>query len=247
MFSFRALMLLLCCFMLPAAAAPPSFVVEAIDAPARRPDAESDGRRHPAELLEFAQVKPGDTVVDLVPGSGYFTRLFSRVVGPAGHVYAIWPDEYARIDSGEVMLVDDLRHDPHYANVTVLHQPAGQFALPVKADLVWTSQNIHDYPDKFMGRVDLEQLDRAILQSLKPGGLFVVIDHVAEPGSGLRDTERTHRIDPDFVKARAIAAGFRLDGESNVLRNPADTHDSVVFDPAIRGHTDQFAFRFKAP
>lgn len=244
---FRSLLLLVFCLAGPVEAAAPAFVADAIADPARRRDVQLDILRHPAELLDFSRVKPGDIVVDLVPGGGYFTRILSRIVGPNGHVYAIWPDEYARIDANEVLQVEDIKRDPHYTNVTVLHQPAAQFTLPVKADLIWTSQNIHDYPDKFMGKVDIQQLDRSILRSLKPGGLFMVIDHAAETGSGLRDTERTHRIDPDYVKTQALAAGFRFDGESDVLRNPADSHDEVVFSPTIRGHTDQFVLRFKAP
>lgn len=240
-------LLLTALLALPAAADPPAYIKTAIEAPDRHDDAADDRRRHPAELLEFAQVKPGDIVIDLVPGAGYFTRLFSRIVGPTGHVYALWPDEYARIDGGEVLLLESLAHDPHYPNITVLHQPAAQLAFPVKADLVWTSQNIHDYPDRFMGRVDLKALSQSILQGLKPGGRFVVIDHVAQPGSGLLDAERFHRIDPQFVKDQALAAGFSWDGESDVLRNPADGHSTVVFDPSIRGHTDQFAYRFRAP
>jgi predicted methyltransferase len=229
------------------AAAPPAYIEHAITDPFRRSDTGADARRHPVELVEFSRLKPGDTVVDLIPGAGYFTRIFSRVVGPAGHVYAVWPTEYARIDGDEVKAVQELAADPHYANVTVLLQPAAQLSVPVKADVVWTSQNFHDYLCRFMGAVDPEALARSILQVMKPRGVFVVIDHAAEEGSGLRDTEAMHRVDPQLVKASAMAAGFKLDGESRVLRNPTDGHDVMVFDPAIRGHTDQFAYRFRAP
>jgi predicted methyltransferase len=230
-----------------ALAATAGYIVSAIGDSHRTGDARDDARRHPAELISFADVKPGDVVVDLVPGSGYFTRVFSRIVGPKGHVYAIWPREYARIDGGEVSDMAALAADPYYSNVTVLMEPASKLTLPVKADLVWTSQNYHDFPDKFMGSVDMVQFDKSVLEMLKPSGRFVVIDHVATPGSGLRDTERMHRIDPLLVKAQAASAGFTLEGESTVLRNPADTHAVLVFDPSIRGHTDQFAFRFRAP
>ncbi len=222
-------------------------VADAIKNPARGKDAEADARRHPAELAAFAGVKPGDTVVDLIPGAGYFTRIFSLIVGPKGHVYAVWPTEYAKEDGDEVPLVQALAIDPHFNNVTMLTQPAAVFAIPGKADIVWTSQNYHDYPDKFMGPTDPALLDAAVFAALKPGGVFVVIDHVAEPGSGIRDTDTLHRIDPEVVKAQAAAAGFKLDGESDVLRNPADTHKVKVFDPTVRGRTDQFVFRFRKP
>jgi predicted methyltransferase len=126
-------------------------------------------------------------------------------------------------------------------------QPAAQFAAPAKVDVVWTSQNYHDYPDKFMGPTDPAILDKAVFAALKPGGVFVVVDHAAEAGSGLRDTETLHRIDPAFVKTQVTAAGFAFDGESNVLQNPADNHTLLVFKAEIRGHTDQFAYRFKKP
>ena len=94
----------------------------------------------------------------------------------------------------------ELAADPAYSNVTVLVEPAAIFSIPVKADVVWTSQNYHDYLCKFMGPVDTKLLARSILQSLKPGGVFVVVDHAAEEGSGSRDTEATHRVDPQLVQ-----------------------------------------------
>ncbi|HMB43172.1 MAG TPA: methyltransferase, partial [Luteimonas sp.] len=118
---------------------------------------------------------------------------------------------------------------------------------PEPLDVVFTSQNYHDYPDKFMGPTDPMVLNRAVFQALKPGGVFIIVDHAAQAGAGLRDTETLHRIDPETVKAQVTAAGFRFDGSSNVLRNPADTHTVKVFDPSIRRHTDQFVFRFRKP
>jgi predicted methyltransferase len=230
-----------------ASIAAPRYVTDAIADPQRSDDASIDQRRHPIELAEFAQIKPGDTVVDLVPGSGYFTKIFSQIVGPKGHVYAVWPVEYARIDGGEVDAIRELVRDPHYSNVKMFLQPAAKFEIPTKADVVWTSQNFHDYLCKFMGPVDMQQLSGVVLQSLKPGGVFIIIDHAAQEGSGTRDTESTHRVDPQLVKSLVIGAGFRFDGENKILRNPADNHALLVFNPLIRGRTDQFAFRFRSP
>ncbi len=225
----------------------PAYVTAAVSDPARARDATDDTRRHGAELAAFAKVKPGDTVVDLIPGGGYFTRIFSAIVGPKGHVYALWPNEYASEAVDDVAAMRALAETPHYSNVSVIVQPAAQFSIPTKVNVVWTSQNYHDYPDKFMGPTDPNILDRAVFAALKPGGYFVVIDHAADAGSGLRDTDTLHRIDPAVVKSQVPAAGFILDGESDVLRNPVDAHKIKVFDPAIRGHTDQFAFRFRKP
>jgi predicted methyltransferase len=90
-------------------------------------------------------------------------------------------------------------------------------------------------------------LNRAVFQALKPGGVFIIVDHAAQAGAGLRDTETLHRIDPETVKAQVTAAGFKFEGSSDVLRNPADPHTVKVFDPSIRRHTDQFVFRFRKP
>jgi predicted methyltransferase len=223
----------------------PAYVTAAIADSARGGDATADARRKPAELMAFTGVKPGDTVVDLIPGSGYFTRIFAKIVGPAGHVYAVWPEAYAKEDAEDVATTQKL--SATYPNVSVLIQPADQFSVPAKADIVWTSQNYHDYPDKFMGPTDPAILDKQVLAALKSGGVFVVVDHAAEAGSGLRDTEKLHRIDPAFVKAQVTAAGFSFDGESDVLRNHTDEHTLLVFKKEIRGHTDQFAFRFRKP
>lgn len=118
------------------AAASPAYISAALNDPARAKDAEADARRHPAELVAFAQIKPGATVVDLIPGGGYFTRIFSQVVGAQGHVYAIVPDEYAKEDADELALMQALVKDPHYSNVTLLRQPAAQLSIPGKADVV---------------------------------------------------------------------------------------------------------------
>jgi predicted methyltransferase len=231
---------------LPALAADiPAYVTAAVNDPGRASDAPADARRHIAELTAFAKIKPGDTVVELVPGNGYFTRVFSKIVGPKGHVYALWPTEYA---SEAVSNVEDMRKmakTPAYANVEVVVQPAAQFKMPRPIDVMFTSQNYHDYPDKFMGSIDPVAFGKQVYAALKPGGTFIVIDHVAEAGSGLRDTDTLHRIDPAKTRQLVEAVGFKFDGETTILRNPADDHKKTVFDPAIRGRTDQFAYRFR--
>lgn len=227
--------------------AQPPYLTAAIDDPARQADRTDDARRKIAQVMAFAQVKPGDKVLELIPGSGYFTRVFSGVVGPRGHVYALWPNEYAAESESDVSNLRKLAKQPHYANVSVLTQPAAQLSAPESVDVVFTSQNYHDYPDKFMGHVDPVTLDKQVFKALKPGGVFVVIDHVAPAGSGMSDTDTLHRIDPAIVKQQAESAGFVFDGESSALRNPADPHTIKVFDKSIRGHTDQFMYRFRKP
>jgi predicted methyltransferase len=225
----------------------PAYVSAALADPARGDDRNSDANRKPGEIVAFAGVKPGQKVADLIPGHGYWTEIFSKVVGPRGHVYMVWPAEYAAEDKDDVTVTRALAANPAFKNVSVLDQTAAAFSAPEKLDVVFTSQNYHDYPDKFMGPTDPMILNRAVYKALKPGGVFIVIDHAAQSGSGLRDTDTLHRIDPAIVKAQVTAAGFVYEGESRVLRNPADDHKLLVFKKEIRGHTDQFIFKFRKP
>jgi predicted methyltransferase len=222
-------------------------VTKAINDPARAADKADDARRKIAALATFAEIKPGQKVVDLIPGGGYFTRVFSGIVGPKGHVYAVWPNEYAKEDTDDAAGSAKLAADPHYSNVSVLNQAANQLSTPEPVDVVFTSQNYHDYPDKFMGSEDPAVLNKQVFDALKPGGLWVIVDHVAPAGTGMTDTDTLHRIDPAIVKKQVVAAGFVFDGESSVLRNPKDPHTIKVFDKSIRGHTDQFVYRFRKP
>jgi predicted methyltransferase len=229
----------------PQAKAIPDDVARAVADPGRADDARIDSRRHVAEVVVFSEVKRGDRVLELIPGSGYFTRVFSKMVGPKGAVYAALPAEMEKGHPGAEKMRSLAKQG--YGNIEVLVQPAAALAAPKPVDVVFTSQNYHDYPDSFMGPTDPALLDKAVFAALKPGGLYIVIDHAAEAGSGLRDTDTLHRIDPAFVKKQVMDAGFEYVGESDVLRNPADDHTLKVFDPAIRGHTDQFAYKFRKP
>jgi predicted methyltransferase len=207
----------------------------------------ADTRRKPGELIAFAGVKPGDKVLDLIPGSGYWTRIFSKVVGPTGKVYAVWPEAYARLATGNVQTLRQLSSDRYYGNIVTEIQPTTVLTAPEPLDVVWTSQNYHDYPDEFMGKGDPSILNKAVFEILKPGGTYIVIDHMAEAGSAMSDTERLHRIDPATVKQQVEAAGFRFVGESRVLDNPADPLNVPVFDESVRGRTNQFAYKFVKP
>src|SRR6476620_1795578 len=208
----------------------------------------ADERRKPGPLIALAGVKPGDRVLDLIPGSGYWTRIFSKIVGPDGKVYAVWPQAYARFSMGNVQDMKKLSADKYYGNIVTQVQPSAILNAPEPLDVVWTSQNYHDYPDEYMGKdADPNLLNKAVFKILKPGGTYMIIDHMAKPGRGMADTEKLHRIDPATVRQQVEAAGFRFAGESKVLNNPADPMDIPVFDPKIRGHTSQFAYKFVKP
>jgi predicted methyltransferase len=227
----------------------PDYVTAAIANP-NRPAAETalDADRKPAEIVAFLGLKPGDTVVDLIPGDPqYFTHIFSNVVGPTGHVYDYIPTEFdAVLAKHNIKLPPDGTVDPKWPNVAIVHHAVQDFAIPTKANVVWIRQNYHDMHDTFTGPVDVAKMNTAIYNALVPGGVFVVLDHAA-PGTGLSATDTLHRIDPAAVKSEVTAAGFTFAGQSDVLVNPADPHTALVFDKSIRGHTDQFIFKFQKP
>jgi predicted methyltransferase len=227
----------------------PAYISAAV-ADSARPDSDKqrDADRKPAETLAFAGVKPGARVVELLPGRGYYTRLLSAVVGPKGKVYALAlpPRADAPKDAAApAAAVQAIAADAHYGNVSVLVQPAGKLSLPSGVDLVWTSQNYHDFHN--LPNVEVVDIDRAVFKALRHGGIYLVLDHVAEAGSGFRDTSTLHRIDPQAVMTEVGSVGFKLVGMSDILRNTSDPHTQKVFDPAIRGHTDQFIMKFRRP
>ena len=237
----------------PAAAAPavvvPAAVTAAIADPARPPEQVArDAERRPGDVLAFAGIRRGDRVADFMSGGGYFTRLFSALVGDEGRVYAFLPEEQLKnCAPAETAGTRAIAGNVHYHNVKVLKAPVNHFSAPEPLDLIWTSLDFHDLYDSFMGSANVPQVVGTLFKALKPGGVLVIVDHVAQPGSKVRDTESLHRIDPEVIIRTVTAAGFVLEAESNVLRNVADNHELAVFDPAIRGRTDQVVLKFRKP
>ncbi|WP_176501019.1 class I SAM-dependent methyltransferase [Sphingomonas sp. HMP9] len=211
--------------------------------PARADQQGDDFRRKAADVLAFSGVRPGNVVIDYLPGEGYWTRIFTGIVGAKGHVYAVWPAAGAKYAEKTLPALQAR----NLANVTAVVQPTNLPTSPKPVDLFWTVQNYHDIANNGGGERALKAFDKAVFNMLKRGGIYVVIDHADAPGSGMAGTETRHRIDPAAVKAQVQAAGFKFVGESTVLRNPSDDHTKPVFDPAIRGKTDQFVYKFKKP
>ncbi len=222
-----------------------STLAHAADPVPARADALTDPAMKRAEVIAFIGIKPGDKVADVV--TGRFLRALSAAVGPTGKVYAVEPSEIVKAHPEVIGMLKGLTADPAYANITLSTPPIDSPALPGGLNAVFIRQDYHDLHDKFMGPADVAAFNRNVFAALKPGGVYVVLDHAAAAGSGLRDTDTLHRIDPAAVKAEVTAAGFMFDGESQILANSADDHTKMVFDPAIRGHTDQFLYRFRKP
>lgn len=221
-------------------------IAAALADPARpAEDSARDAARKAREILEFAQVKTGDKAIDFIMGGGYFTRLFSKIVGPGGRIYAYQPAEFIKFKAqyGE----DQKKVAAAYSNVTPLSQSVGALAFPEPVDVIFTAQNYHDLHLAMSPPGTADKVNAALFAALKPGGVLVIIDHAAVAGSGTKDSNALHRIDPAAVRAEVEKAGFVFEAETPILRNPADPHDKIVFDPSIRGKTDQFAYRFRKP
>lgn len=227
------------------AAATPAIAAAIADPGRPQADRDLDAARKPAQTLAFIGLEPGWKVVDVFPGP-YFGRLFADVVGPRGKVFMFIPTEVVKIKEAPA-LANGSKPFPDHPNVVALTAPIDAFSVPESVNMIWIRQNYHDLHDKFMGPADVPAFNRAAFKALKPGGEFIVIDHAAPDGSGLADTDTTHRIDAAQVKKEVTAAGFIFAGESDILHNPADPRTAVVFDKSIRGHTDQFIFKFRKP
>ena len=227
-----------------AADAVPKSIADAVASKARpEADTKRDADRKPAEVVAFAGIKPGDTVVDLMPGGGYFTRIFSKAVGPTGKVIAVVPEEMIKTRATAADGVKAIAADKEFSNIVVETPSINAIKVSAPADVIWTSQNYHDFKNKMFGPADIAAMNKSILASLKPTGSYIVLDHVAKPGTA-NATEELHRIDPAIVKSEVTAAGFKFAGESKVLAHAADDHTGKVFDAGMRGKTDQFIYKF---
>lgn len=144
--------------------------------------------------------------------------------------------------------VDAFADDATYGgNISVSIQDLAALKFPEPLDMVWTSLNYHDLPNAMFAGVDRNAMNKAIYDALKPGGIYFVIDHAAAEGAGASVTETLHRIEPAFVRAEVEAAGFVLDGESDILRNPLDNHTGRMSGTTLADQTDKFVFRFRKP
>ena len=226
----------------PAITATSPHIVAAV-AHAKRPEADRarDADRKPAEMLAFAGVAPGQRVADFIPGGGYFTRVLAEAVGASGKVYALIPPPGAQQTEPPIRAVA-----AEYANIEIVQQSFTTLTVPEPVDVIFTAQNYHDLHLERL-KLDWAAVNRQMFAALKPGGVYVVVDHRAKSGADVAVADTLHRIDPAIVRRELEAAGFVCDGETDVLRNPADALELGVFDPAIRGKTDQFALRFRRP
>lgn len=203
-----------------------------------------------AELIRFATVTAGTTVIDVYPGNGDWTRIFSDLVGPEGRVYSFVPGEVAHFKNDPVGLMRKLAQELGRENVDAVSADVAAVAEAIPAaDVVWMHLFYHDLHTPLIraNGATADAFNRAIFASLNSGGRYIIVDHAAASGSGTTDTPSLHRIDPASVVEEVRAAGFVLDAQSDMLANADDMHAIKVFDPAIKGETDRFVYRFVKP
>jgi len=231
-------------------AAPPTAQMKAAVADSSRPSADTqrDENRKPAAMLAFAGIVPGKVVVDLLPGGGYFTRIFAKAVEPNGRVYAY-------VSNAADARVKAAGRDPDnqmadlkmvYKNLGVIHGDLNEFITPEPVDVVWTSDNYHDLHNAGL-KTDVAKLNAQIFKSLKPGGYYVIIDHQAPDSAADDVTDKLHRIQAGRTKKEVEAAGFKLVAEGKDLNNPSDDGSKRVQESDIRGKTNQFMLKFQRP
>jgi predicted methyltransferase len=240
----------------PAAAAPEysaaQYAAALDDASRPAADKERDAMRKPGELLAFAQIDQGDKVGDYIMGGGYITRLLAVAVGPEGSVYAFQPDEFIAFRP-DYATEQDAAVAPYAAAggshgaVTALRGPIAAPPFPEQLDTIITVMNFHDLFIGPMPPGTAPNAAKALFDALKPGGSLIVVDHLAEDGTGAATADTLHRMDADLALNTLTAAGFVLEQESDMYARPADPRTANVFDDTIRGQTDQFVWRLRKP
>jgi predicted methyltransferase len=233
-----------------AAVANPADVASAVSATANRTEdnVKLDEGRKPAEVLSFLGLKPGMQAIDLFGGNRYWAEIMAPAVGPKGHVTVWEPAQFYDKDSQEKFAAFQAKT----ANTHMIVSPFEAMALdPNSYDFMMINLNYHDVyweSAKFgVVRMEPDAFLKTVYASMKPGGIVGVIDHVGNPGDTRQTVEKFHRIDPAVVKADFERAGFKLEATSDILRNPADDHSLLVFNPQIRGKTDRFIYKFRKP
>jgi predicted methyltransferase len=224
----------------PVLAAPSAAIMAAV-ADSGRPDADkaADADRKPAEMLDLAEVKPGQKIAELAPGGGYFTRVFAKAVGANGKVYGYGPPPRNPPPAGAPAPF------AAYPNVTLLQGTYPDFAVPEPVDVVWTSRNYHDFQNA--PGMDMVAFNKKVFAALKPGGIYVILDHAAAADAPDDVHSTLHRSKEAVVRKEAEAAGFKFVASSDLERYSTDDKTKRVFEAGEHNKTDQYILKFQKP
>ncbi len=212
-------------------------------------DRARDAGRKPAEVLEFVGIRPGMTVLDMFSGGGYYTEILTYVVRDSGRVIAHSNEAYLNFVGDEFAM----RYlGGRLPNAEILMAENNALSLdPESLDAIMLVLSFHDfyYVDLDIGwaAIDLDRMLGEFFDALRPGGIVGIVDHYAAAGAPRETGGTTHRIDPAIVIEEMGKAGFELEAQSDLLRNPDDDYERIAFDPELRGQTDRFVLRFRKP
>lgn len=218
----------------------PKVIAEAVKSPNRKPeDTQRDGWRRPAEILTLSGVKAGSRVVELSPYGLYYTAMLTEIVGPKGNVHMY---EFPHVGEayGDMTKAYVEKHPNLHYEITDFDN----IEFPKGIDVVFSSWAYHDM---LLTDVDMEAFHTKLFKAMKPGAIYLIIDHAAEHGTGTDDTGRLHRIDPGVVRASVQSQGFQLVEDSRLLENYSDNHKWPIFEEGKRDQTDQMVYKFRKP
>ena len=236
----------------PAAAwAEPADVAASVAATAARTEAnvKLDEGRKPAEVLTYLGLEKGMRVLDMFGANQYWAEIIAPAVGPDGFVVVWQPNQFLN-DKRRATFAEFAARQK---NVLLINSPFEQPSIGTNAyDFILMNLDYHDVywesAERKISRMEPDAWLKRLYAAARPGAVVGIIDHVAAPGGDTRAVvEKLHRIDPAVVKADFQRAGFVLEAESDLLKNPADDHSLNVFDEKIRGKTDRFLFKFRKP
>jgi predicted methyltransferase len=214
-------------------------------------DVKRDALDHPADILRLSGVGPGMRVADVLAGDGYYSELLSYLVGPKGRVLSINNapfDVFSDGDRQKRLGGDRLPNVEHQTvDLNDMHLPRGTldavFLIKVYHDLYWVETD-----GKFKWpKIDTNAVLSQLAAALKPGGVLLVVDHSAKPGSGAADASALHRIDEAFAVKDFESHGLKLTGKSELLRRPDDARDQITYKGPMLGKTDRFILVFRKP
>lgn len=234
----------------PAQAEPANVAAAVADVPARsEANLKLDENRKPAELLAFLGLERGSHVIDMFGANRYWAEIIAPAIGPEGRLVVWQPTQFIN----DKRKAEFAEFAGKAGNSALIYSPFEDPRIGTGAhDFMIMNLDYHDVywenAERKIPRMEPDAWLKRLYAAMKPGAVVGIIDHAANPGGDTREVvEKLHRIDPAVVRADFERAGFLLEAESQLLRNPADDRNTNVFDDAIRGRTDRFVFKFRKP